>query len=228
MNTNKAAEAFHRSARISRAELYGVPQDRQLPAHLVEDARIPFLGFAGSQFQPGGVVLLAINPGGGGDAYQRRTMQDAQLLPLIEAFTKSSGEEITKHFVAMSSNYAAQVRTWNLWRIFAPVLQACGKEMDEVIYLNCFPYRTAGDRMPQAAALRASWAKVVEPLLSVLNPAIVVALGKKVGGVAEQQFKGPGKLYVVPRTIGDTRVSEEAKVVLEALRKNAIRPRHST
>jgi hypothetical protein len=189
---------------------------------LVEDARIPFLGFAGSQYRSGGVVLLAINPGGGGDSYQIRTPQDAQLLPLIETFVTSSPEEVAKHFDSMSSNYAAQVRTWNLWRILHPVLQACGKELSEVTYLNCFPYRTAGDRMPQAAVLRASWAKVIEPLLVVLKPSIVVALGKKVGGVAERQFRGPGVLYVVPRTIGDTRVSDEANFVLKSLRGNAI------
>lgn len=216
------AETFLTSARVSRAALYGVSQDPQLPTNLVDDARIPFLGFAGTKYRPGGVVLLAINPGGGGSSYRIRTAQDNQLLPLIVAFTESSGDHSPGHFAAMSSNYAAQVRTWNLWRILGPTLEACGKELSEVAYLNCFPYRTSEDRMPHASALRASWKKIVEPLLSQLRPATLVALGKKVGGVAERHFRGPGKLHVVPRTIGDSRVSEEARVVLARLRHEAI------
>jgi len=213
------AKTFLDPAKVSRAALYGVSPDRQLPANLVDDAHIPFLGFAGPQYWPGGVVLLAINPGGGGSSYQIRTPQDDQLLPLIVAFIKSSSDNSPRHFAAMSSNYAAQVRTWNLWRILAPTLEACGRELSEVAYLNCFPYRTFQDRMPQASALRASWTNVVEPLLTGLRPSTLVALGKKVGGVAERLFRGPGKLYVVPRTIGDSYVSEEARVVLARIRE---------
>ena len=214
------ALAFLKSARISRADLYGATQDPQLPINLVEDARIPFLGFAGERYLPGGVVLLAINPGGGGNAYCRLP-RDIQLLSLIEAFIKSSPETAGKNFDAMSNNYAEQAQAWNLWRILFPILQACGKELNEVTYLNCFPYRTKEDRMPQAAALRASWAHVVKPLLTELKPSILVALGKKAGGVAARQFNGPGKLFIVPRTIGDTYLSEEAKVVLDSLRQHA-------
>lgn len=216
------AQTFLSCARVSRSALYGVSPDRQLPTHLLADAHIPFIGFAGSQYRPGGVVLLAINPGGGGDSYQIRTRQDNELLPLIVTFTKSSSNELLTAFANMSGSYAAQVRTWNLWRILAPTLHACGKDLSEVAYLNCFPYRTCADRMPQASALRASWTNVVEPLLAQLSPSTLIALGKKVGGVAERQFRGPGKLYVVPRTIGDSYLSEEAMEVLACLRQNAV------
>ncbi len=73
---------FQRVAQIRRASLYGTEKDPQLPAHLVEDARVPFLGFCGPNYKPGGVVLLAINPGGGGDAYVSRTREDQVLIPL--------------------------------------------------------------------------------------------------------------------------------------------------
>lgn len=215
------ALAFLRSARVSREDLYGVGRDRQLPRHLVEDARLPLLGFAGPRYAAGGVVLLAINPGGGGDSY-KRTPEDEELLPLIEAFRNSSAAEASWRFDAMSSNYRVQMQTWNLWRIFHPVLEACGKELEDVSFLNCFPYRTAGDRMPHAAALRASWTKIIEPLLAELRPSILVALGKKAGGVAARRYCGPAKLYVVPRTAGDSRISEEARVVIETLRRDAI------
>ncbi len=221
MPPEAVCSSFLRAASVSREDLYGVPVDGQMPLHLHDDARVPFLGFAGQRYVKGSVVLLAINPGGGGDAYQMRTTQDAQLLPLIEAFRRSSPSDTADRFDAMSRNYALQVRSWNLWRILGPVLEACGKELEEIAYLNCFPYRTTGDRKPSSQALRASWAKIVEPLLSELQPSKVVALGMKAGGVAETYHRGSYTLYVVPRTIGDSRISSEAQLVLKALRENA-------
>ena len=221
MSPDVVSSSFLRAANVSREDLYGVPIDDQMPLHLQTDARVPFLGFTGQRYVKGSVVLLAINPGGGGDTYQTRTTQDAQLLPLIEAFRRSTTSETAARFDAMSKNYALQVRSWNLWRILGPVLEACGKELEEVAYLNCFPYRTAGDRRPKSQALRASWAKIVEPLLSELRPGKVVALGKKAGSVAETYHRGSYALHVVPRTIGDSRISSEAQLVLQVLRENA-------
>lgn len=215
------AHAFHHCARVSRAALYGQSPDRQLPANLVDDAHIPFLGFAGTKYRTGGVVLLAINPGGGGSAYRTRTTQDEQLLPLITAFLRSTPAALLKRFEAMSTNYAGQVRTWNLWRIMYPVLEACEKDLSEVAYLNCFPYRTRGDQTPVAPALRNSWLNIVKPLLHELSPSIVISLGKKVGCVAERQFRGPGRLYVVPRTIGDSYISDQARAVLAQISQDA-------
>ena len=211
--------AFLRSARITRTELYEIENDRQIPINLVRDAHLPFLGFAGPRYKHGGVVLMAINPGGGGDAYMIRTAQDSQLLPLIELFLESDKASIQDRFLVMSENYSAQVKTWNLWRILYPVLQACNRQLEEVAYLNCFPYRTSGDRMPEARAIRNSWSMVVAPLLSELKPSIVIALGRKAGRVVEKYIQSSADVYVVPRTIGDSRISEEAKGVLSLLQR---------
>jgi hypothetical protein len=213
------AHAFHRAATVSRATLYGTTVDRQLPLNLQDDARLPLLGFCGTKYAKGGVVLLAINPGGGGAAYVRRTSQDEILFPLIEAYVRNNNDDaVSNLFKLMSASYATQAQSWNLWRILFPVLQACGQTLDDVAYLNCFPYRTAGDALPQANALRFGWAQVVAPLLGELSPSMVIALGKKAGNVAEKYWSGPRKLFVVPRTIGDSWLSDEAKVVLSQIR----------
>lgn len=213
------AQAFHRAASVSRATLYGTPVDRQLPQNLQDDARLPLLGFCGPKYVKGGVVLLAINPGGGGAAYVRRTPQDEILFPLIEAYVQNANPDVvSESFRRMSASFSTQAQSWNLWRILSPVLQACGKTMDDVAYLNCFPYRTAGDALPQATALRSGWTQIVAPLMGELAPSIVIALGKKAGNVAEKYWASPGKLFVVPRTIGDSRLSDEAKVVLSRIR----------
>jgi len=215
------ATAFHRAAQVTRAALYGTQTDSQLPLHLQSDARVPFLGFCGPRYRRGGPVLLAINPGGGGDAYASRTPQDCELIPLLEAFVRANPAELPEAFERMCASYSAHAQTWNLWRILRPTLEACGTPVEEVCYLNLFPYRTAKDARPASRALTAAWTQVVAPLLQALQPSRLVALGKKSGGVAERFHREPPPLFVVPRTIGDTYVSEDAQRVLAAIRERA-------
>ncbi len=209
---------FHAAAQVRRQQLYGVEIDGQLPQHLRADARVPFLGFSGPKFRPGCPVLLAINPGGGGDAYQVRTPQDEELIPLIEAFVAAEDIEIEAAFNRMTRTYMAMAQTWNLRRILKPTLDACGVSVEEVCYLNIFPYRTRGDVRPSASSLRKAWSDITSPLLADLKPSKLIALGKKAGGVAQSLAKEGPRLYVVPRTIGDTYISDEAKLVLQQIR----------
>lgn len=220
MNSGTAlyADAFHKAASISRATLYGSQCDRQLPAHLQSDARVPFLGFCGPCYRSGGVVVLAINPGGGGDTYSTRTSQDSELIPLIERFVASSGAQLRPAFERMCASYAAQVQTWNLWRILQPTLQAACIRLEHSCYLNVFPYRTAKDALPAVSARQTAWREVISPLLTQLNPSIVIALGKKAGRIAQALHIEPPRLFVVPRTIGDTYISQDARAVLDAIR----------
>lgn len=118
----------------------------------------------------------------------------------------------------MCASYAAQVQTWNLWRILEPTLEAAHTELARACYLNVFPYRTANDALPFESARRAAWREIVSPLLTQLNPSILVALGKKAGNIAQALHTAPPQLFVVPRTIGDTYVSQDAGAVLDAIR----------
>lgn len=191
-----------------------------MPAHLHHDARVPFLGFAGASYRSGGLVLLAINPGGGREAYVRRTTQDEELIPLIEAFVTAEPSARDSAFRSMSSVYSLQAQSWNLRRILMPTIEACGRHIDEICYLNCFPYRTARDALPAVTAVNESWRQVVAPLLDALAPRQIIALGKKAGNVAASRYVGAAAFAVVPRTIGDTRISQEAQVVLNYLRQS--------
>lgn len=214
-------QVFHRVAQVTRASLYETPDDPQLPLNLQSDARIPFLGFCGPRYENRGVVVLAINPGGGGNSYTSRTPQDSALIPLIEKFA-SAPSASTSAFETMCESYSAQVQTWNLWRILRPTLEASGTTLEHACYLNIFPYRTERDVRPSSQALVNAWQKVVSPLLEVLDPSLIVALGKKAGSVADRFHRPPPTLFVVPRTIGDSYVSAEAERVLASIRDRAV------
>lgn len=208
----------HRAAlgalRLSRREIFGDADD-QLPIAEPADAQLPQIGFIGSGYRRGGTVLLGINPGGGRDAY-RRTPEDARLLPMISALRE--GELSPRDVQEVFDLVAVTMRRWNLWRVVAPVLDACGEGQEEIAYLNWCPFRTRQDKMPRAGAMRRCLDAYLGPLMAELAPARIIALGKKVGTPLQRVRFGDADRVVIPRTIGDSYLSQDALVVLEDLR----------
>lgn len=218
---NQICERFHANSRISRQTIFGVKDP--VPLNLVDDARTMFAGAVGRNYQPGGVVLLAINPGGGGDAYVRRTVADETLYPLLQRF-RDAGESaaVTDAFEEINSLFLPSLRSWNVWRIMQPCLEAAGVDLSQAAYMNAVPYRTRKDRTPSVAAKRAAWQMVTSPALDVLQPRMIIALGMKAGDVLKRFYSGPAKGLVVPRTIGDTYVSQGAEEVLARMRAASV------
>lgn len=199
---------------IERTDLFG-PDGDQMPVTEIADASIPQIGFIGRNYTVGKDVLLGINPGGGGDAYSR-TSEDTVLLPIIERIRRNGGdkEELRELF----DQCAANMRTWNLWRIVLPVLEACNRDQSEIAYLNWCPFRTRADKMPRADVMRRCRDNYLLPLIEELGPRRIIALGKKAGNWLDRTPFTNCEKFVVPRTIGDSYVSEQAKAVLERIR----------
>lgn len=191
-----------------------------MPLHLQNDARIPMMGFAGPKYKLGNPVLLAINPGGGTDNYHVRKKQDLELFALIQDFRAAHGQKIFSAFGQMSTNYAMQVRTWNLWRIMSPVLDSLSVNIDQVAFVNVFPYRTRNDAKPHAHPLRQALALCTVPLLRALRTKTIVCLGNKAGKAMATAPPINGLTFVVPRTNGDRYLSNDAHTILRNLRDN--------
>jgi hypothetical protein len=220
-SSSPAAQIYRSVIDVTRLDLCGSLPDRQMPVHLSEDAQVPFLGFAGPNYRPGGVLLLAINPGGGTEKYIKRPPQDAELIPYILAFMASEPPVVESSFTAMSSSYMKQAKTWNLWGIVQPVLDACSKGPDEVAFANVFPFRTYKDHKPHSVPLRNAIIRITKPLVAGLGPSTIVVLGKKAGDALHAHSLALGRCFIVPRTNGDRYVSAEAMAVLAALRQHA-------
>ncbi|MES2508977.1 MAG: hypothetical protein V4625_03565 [Pseudomonadota bacterium] len=208
-------DAFARASRVSRAFLYGLDADRQLPLHLPDLARTPYLGFTGKNYQLGGVCLIGINPGGGGDAYSEETLADRQLADSIDILRGNDSNPA--HFEAMNDRFEAQFRQIPFKTIVNPVLEAADSDVSSCAYLNMFPYRTRGDKMPHSKALAKSCELIVEPLLKALRPRYIVILGYKARNTAEKNLSLPIKPYVIKRTIGDRVICPEAAAVIKEI-----------
>lgn len=205
------------AVRLSRREIFGDAED-QLPIAEPADAQLPQIGFIGSGYRRGGTVLLGINPGGGGDAY-RRPPEDARLLPMISALRE--GEPSLGEVQALFDHVAVTMRRWNLWRIVAPVLDACGESQEKIAYLNWCPFRTRQDKMPRAGAMQRCLDTYLHPFMAELAPARIIALGKKVGAPLQRVRFGDADRVVIPRTIGDSYLSQDALIALEELRQGS-------
>jgi hypothetical protein len=208
------AKHFHVVVKIPRERIFGSADEGCRPINLPDDAKTMFAGYVGEQFTPGhGLLLLAINPGGGGDKYVRRTPEDEIFYPLLAAFKAAAPSQILESFERINGAFPPIVRGWNLWRILGPTLNAAGRSLDEVAYMNVVPYRTRGDKLPPTAARRAAWDLIVKPTLGVLKPRAIVTLGKKAESVITALSSSTTRVqrFCVPRTIGDSYVSPEAE-----------------
>jgi len=216
---NALATHFHRLTGISRQDIFGDADFEQRPINLPSDSSTMFAGYVGTGYVPGkGYLLLAINPGGGGDAYTQRIPEDEVFYPLLHDFKAANEGSKVRAFEAINAAFMLIVKEWNLWRILRPTLDAAGIRIDEVAYMNVVPYRTRGDKKPRVAARRASWNQVVEPTLALLEPRAIISLGKKAGSVIDELMEGEVLTYCVTRTIGDSYISEDAKTVHERMR----------
>ena len=131
------------SVQIEREVIFGPHDAKCRPLHLADDANTMFAGFVGRRYRTGaGIVLLAINPGGGGDAYRSRTGEDEHFYPLLRAFKRATQEHALEAFERVNETFAEIVRCWNVWKIIEPTLEAAGKALDESAYINLVPYRT--------------------------------------------------------------------------------------
>jgi hypothetical protein len=213
------ARHFHGLTQIPREEIFGSEEAICRPLNLHKDARTMFAGYVGRNYRKNrDLLLLAINPGGGGDKYTHRTAEDEVFYPLLMDFKGASDNEILSSFESVNASFVPIVRGWNLWRIIEPALLAAGKTLDEIAYMNVVPYRTRTDKMPRAAVRRISWRIIVEPTLQILAPKALITLGKKAGSVVDALLKSNSRTYCIPRTIGDSYVSEEAQKVLMRVR----------
>ena len=68
---------FRALVNIERSKIFGTADADYRPINLPEDSATMFAGFVGPNCESGSCLILAINPGGGGDAYTERTNADS-------------------------------------------------------------------------------------------------------------------------------------------------------
>jgi len=101
-------DTFQSVANLRREDLF--PNDQLVPITHLEDARTSATGWVGHDYEPGGIVLLGINPGGGGDTY-RGNPTDAALYGRLRAFRGASPKDREAAFRALTETWLSVQRT---------------------------------------------------------------------------------------------------------------------
>jgi hypothetical protein len=212
------ALAFQKALRVRRDHLYGAPDDDQVPHSIPESALTPYLGFVGRGYRQGGTLLVAANPGGGGDS-QSKTDGDERLekklLALRDAHSPAGGS-LEALLDEVASAYIAQIEVVPLRRIIYPVLKAARVDLADIAFLNVFPYRTRDNAPPPAPLVGKASAEIGKPLVDVLAPSRIFFLGSGMGKVAAEVMHAD-KIYVLKRSRGDSYVPAETQKLLDGL-----------
>ena len=118
---------WHDCVQIQREALFGPHDEKCRPLHLIDDANTMFAGYAGRLYRTGaGILLLAINPGGG-DAYRSRTAEDDQFYPLLKAFKNAPAKKAPEAFERVNETFAAMMRRGNQLETSASIRMRRGK-----------------------------------------------------------------------------------------------------
>ena len=217
MNRQAVATLWHRCAQIERSAIFG-PADatRWRPEHRPDISALMFSGCVGSSYQADiDPLLIAINPGGGDD--KELTSINENFYALLRLFKDAEPEEVLERWEHVNAMGLPVFKSWNIWNIIKPTLDAVDRTFCHVAFINAIPYRTRGNKKPPVMAGKMAWELITQPTIDLLAPREIIALGKKAGDVIDLYYKGNQRTTTVPRTNGDKHVRPEADDALRGL-----------
>ena len=209
--------AFHRTARLQRDEVF--EDDRLMPQRSIADAHISAPGWVGRHWQPGGTLLVAINPAGGGDNY-RVNPTDARLYDLVRAFRLAEGFASQSATLRVLSDAWLQIQyTHSINRVMAAVLAATGGTFQSTAFLNVLPFRTRENKSARRSEVRNAWEKGTGNQVRALAPGRIVALGCKAhDALLAADAHREHKIVMIKRSIGDKSIPPHAQETLARMK----------
>lgn len=209
--------AFHRTVHLHRDEVF--EDDRLMPQCSIADAHIAAPGWVGRDWQPGGTLLVAINPAGGGDNY-RINPTDARLYDLVRAFRLAEGLASQSATLRALSDAWLQIQnTHSINRVMAAVLAATGGTFQSSAFLNVLPFRTRENKSARRSEVRNAWDKGASHQVRALAPARIVALGcKAYDALLAAEAHHDHKIVLIKRAIGDNSIPPHALETLAQLK----------
>jgi len=139
------AAAFHRRARLSRTDL-GVDGPALRPSSAPEHVDIAVPGFVGTEYGPGGLCLVSVNPAGGKDAYSP-TPGDKMIYDAAAGFIEAASDEVEAAFQALGRAFVSAMPAWgSQWRHVSAIIDAANAPLNAITYVYLVPFRTREDK----------------------------------------------------------------------------------
>lgn len=207
------AQAYQKAAKVEREQLFEA--GRGLPLSLTDSAHTPYLGWVGKNYR-GGTVLIAKNPGGGGDSQVAPSALDLEVQRQLFALRDDEHTAPDTLLEAVTRAFHTQLPTIGMGVQLGRVLSRLGETLDEVAFFNVCPYRTRNDESLTASTQRKSLELIAKPIGRALQPDTLIYLGVGVGREASKTLTAKWT-YVLPRAINDRQLKAEAVPVLDAI-----------
>ena len=120
-------------------------------------------------------LALGINSGNGDDV--KRSHQDNKMMPALHRFAVDLS---VASFMEAQSGYKSVCQTWWVWQRHCSQVIGAGKlTFEDVAYSNALPWRTHSESNFDDAVGKAAATSYAYPLIEELQPAVIVAMGKK-------------------------------------------------
>lgn len=182
-----------------------------------EDDWIAQPGYVGAQYPIGGLAFVAANPGG-----QKRDdigAEDTEQYRLLKRLRSAAPAGRIKAFDELNRDLERSMKNWRIYeRYIADLLEGLPINFSHVAFLNLVKWRTAGETLPRPL-LEISWHTHTRDQLELLQPSLVISLGKSRAGPFIDEHYDSIRNITIPRTRGDLRLSDEAKAALKSARK---------
>ena len=219
----QVAKVFRECVQVERTDIFG--ENDPIPLFNQDDAKVMFPGLVSEGYVPGeGMVIMAINPAGGGDN-DNRISTDHALYDAMNEFKKATENQIYEKFEVLNRSALESEQSWGgLTKYINAILEATGRQNNHV-YMNAVPYRIRGDKanaLPKDAFIRA-YDRIISKQLEILKPRAIVVLGKTTDNVLGRYYrdKAPG-YYVIPGTIGWRYVTKEAEDAIKVMKMDIV------
>jgi uracil-DNA glycosylase len=132
---------------------------------------VPQPGYVGESYSKGGVMFIGQNPGTSPERSREDDTKHAEILLAL------SHDPSVERFVALRSFLEAFMRTWAITQRYLP-LGRFGLELEEIAYVNVARCRTKKNAAPSPRMAERCMTLHLERWLDVLQPRVVVFLGK--------------------------------------------------
>ena len=156
-------------------------------------------GYVGANFQPGGIVFVAMNPGNGGDG---RGDEDLRMYQSLEALRDVPESGASAAFDKLTAALAEIMPTWKIFANFvAPILPCKDLRIGDVAYVNLLKWRTDSSERLEVL-FRRSWEAHTREQLRLLRPGRVIAIQRGAGRPFVRLDAGATRIDIIPGVIG--------------------------
>ena len=192
---------WQRILRSNREDLFGPDAAGFRNRNRHEGDRLAQPGYVGRDYAPGGMLFLSMYPGGGPDG--GRGPDDRRMYLLLKELRDAGDEDRSPAFENLNAMLAELMARWKMYTKFiAPVLEGTGTSLNAVAFANLLKWRWDGSNGVRSA-YRTAWHDHTGEQIELLAPGFVVAVGVDAGRLFQEWYRGPARVEIIPRVIGD-------------------------